>query len=226
MNVFEPVKESITAREAAERYGIKINRNGLARCPFHDDRIPSMMLDKRYYCFGCQAKGDVIDLTSKLFGLNAKDAAVKLAHDFNIPYDDGGNRLTTLSSKAPPPTSVPASTLTLTPTSASAHEGESDDRRFLDAVWKYATVYIDYLSLLQRWRTEYAPADGEEEWHPLFKETLQEEDHVEYLLDVLMNGSLEEVADLIIDMGKEVNDLEKRIEGFNAGQKEEADGHG
>ncbi len=195
MNIFEAVKESVTAREAAERYGIKVNRNSLARCRFHDDRIPSMKIDKRYYCFGCQAKGDVIDFTSKLFGLSARDAAMKLAKDFNISYDGE------IRPAAP----------------ESACEGEPDDRRFLDAIWKCATVYIDYLSLLKRWRTEYAPAEGEYEWHPLFKEALQEEAHVEYILDVLMNGSLDDVTDLIIDVGKEVNDLEKRIEGLNAG---------
>ncbi len=209
MNVFETVKGSVTAREAAERYGIKVNHNGFARCPFHDDRIPSMKLGKRYYCFGCQAKGDVIDLTSKLFGLSAKDAAIKLAHDFNIPYDDGRNGTTTLSSKSLPATSIPASTPTST--SASAHEGESDDRRFLDAVWKCATVYIDYLSLLKKWRLEYAPADGADEWHPLFMETLHEKAHVEYLLDVLMNGSRIEVADLIIDEKDKIDGLEMRI---------------
>lgn len=43
MNVFEAVRESgITARQAAERCGIKINRNGMAVCPFHNDKNPSM----------------------------------------------------------------------------------------------------------------------------------------------------------------------------------------
>lgn len=38
MNVFEAVRESgITTRQAAERCGIKINRNGMAVCPFHND---------------------------------------------------------------------------------------------------------------------------------------------------------------------------------------------
>ena len=40
-------------------------------CPFHSDSDPSMKLnDTYYYCFGCGANGDAIDLTAKLFDLN------------------------------------------------------------------------------------------------------------------------------------------------------------
>ena len=42
MNVFEAVKQSVTTRQAAERYGIKVNRNGMCACPFHNDKNPSM----------------------------------------------------------------------------------------------------------------------------------------------------------------------------------------
>ena len=43
-SVFETVKQSITVREAAQMYGIEINRSGMACCPFHDDKNPSMKL--------------------------------------------------------------------------------------------------------------------------------------------------------------------------------------
>ena len=61
MNIFESVKAAVTTRQAAEHYGIEVNHHGMARCPFHDDRTPSMKLDTRYHCFGCGADGDVID---------------------------------------------------------------------------------------------------------------------------------------------------------------------
>ena len=60
---------------AAEHYGIEVKRNGMACCPFHDDRTPSMKVDKRFHCFGCQEDGDVIDFVGKLFGLSPKRAA-------------------------------------------------------------------------------------------------------------------------------------------------------
>ena len=51
MNVFEAVKDRLSTREAAEYYGLKINRNGMACCPFHNDKNPSMKVDHRYHCF-------------------------------------------------------------------------------------------------------------------------------------------------------------------------------
>ena len=79
MNVFEAVKQSVTTRQAAEHYGIRIGRNGMACCPFHHDKTPSMKLDRRYHCFGCGTDGDVIDFAAALYGLGKKEAAVQLA---------------------------------------------------------------------------------------------------------------------------------------------------
>ena len=75
MNVFEVVKENVTARQAAEAYGLKVGRTGMACCPFHSDKSPSMKLDERYYCFGCGATGDAVDLTAKLFGIGLREPA-------------------------------------------------------------------------------------------------------------------------------------------------------
>ena len=66
MNVFEAVKQSVTTWQAAEHYGIRVGRNGMCVCPFHDDKNPSMKVDRRFHCFGCQADGDVIDFVSRL----------------------------------------------------------------------------------------------------------------------------------------------------------------
>ena len=48
MNVFEVVKQSVTTRQAAEHYGIRVGRNGMCVCPFHDDKNPSMKVDRRF----------------------------------------------------------------------------------------------------------------------------------------------------------------------------------
>ena len=47
MSIFQSVKEFVTARQAAEQYGVKVNRNGMVCCPFHKDRHPSMKVEKR-----------------------------------------------------------------------------------------------------------------------------------------------------------------------------------
>ena len=79
MNVFEAVKQSVTTRQAASFYGIRVGRNGMVCCPFHNDRTPSMSVDSRFYCFGCGASGDVIDFSALLHGLGKREAAVRLA---------------------------------------------------------------------------------------------------------------------------------------------------
>src|SRR5699024_8877875 len=92
LNVFEAVKQSVTTRQAAEHYGIHVGRNGMACCPFHNDKTPSMKLDRRYHCFGCGADGDVIDFATALYGLGKKEAAVQLAQDSGFPMRTGSRR--------------------------------------------------------------------------------------------------------------------------------------
>ena len=88
MKLFESVKAAVPLRQAAETYGLTVSRNGMTCCPFHEDRHPSMKLNKDYFfCFGCGASGDVIDFTGRLFGISLKDAAQKLAADFGISAD-------------------------------------------------------------------------------------------------------------------------------------------
>ena len=84
MNIFTEIKEKVTAKVVAERYGLKVSRNQMACCPFHPDRHPSMKVDKRYYCFGCGATGDAVDLAAKLLNVSAKEAAEQIAYDFGI----------------------------------------------------------------------------------------------------------------------------------------------
>ncbi len=88
MNVFEAVKQSVTTRQAAEHFGIRVGRNGMCVCPFHADKNPSMKVDRRFHCFGCQADGDVIDFVSRLEAVSPKEAALMLAQAFSIPYED------------------------------------------------------------------------------------------------------------------------------------------
>ena len=92
MTLFQAVKQSVTTRQAAEYYQLRVNRAGFAICPFHKDRTPSMKVDARFHCFGCGADGDVIDFAARLHGLDAKPAAEKLASDFHIPYEKTGRR--------------------------------------------------------------------------------------------------------------------------------------
>ena len=85
MTIYGTIKAAISVKQAAEHYGLKVNRNGMACCPFHNDRHPSLKLNEDYFfCFGCGAKGDVIDLVARLFNLSSYEAAQKLASDFGL----------------------------------------------------------------------------------------------------------------------------------------------
>ena len=194
-NVFEAVKESVTTRQAAEYYGVQVGRNGMACCPFHDDKHPSMKVDRRFHCFGCQADGDVIDFTARLFGLSGKEAALKLAEDFSVRYDAKGHD---------PPRRRPVK------------RKISEELRYRQAEQKCFRVLCDYLHLLERWEKKYAPQTPEEAWNPLFVEALQKKPYTEYLLDILLSGSMEERASVVAEYGKEVRKIEQRISEFTA----------
>ena len=188
MNIFEAVKDSVTTREAAEMYGIQVRRNGMACCPFHNDKNPSMKVDRRFHCFGCQADGDVIDFVGRLYGLGSKAAAEKLAADFGILYDSQW--------KAPPRKVKPV---------------ESERQRNQRGEKHSYLVLCEYLHLLKAWQGLYAPRSPDEEWHPLFTEALQKTSYVEYLLDVLLTGTEEEKKQLVYEHRKDVKKLEERI---------------
>ena len=84
LSIFSEVKEYLTARQVAEYYGLQVKRNGLACCPFHDDKHPSMKIDTNYHCFACGVGGDAVDYASRMFGLSQYDAALKLIEDFQL----------------------------------------------------------------------------------------------------------------------------------------------
>ena len=177
MNVFEVVKENVTARQAAEAYGLKVGRTGMACCPFHSDKSPSMKLDERYYCFGCGVTGD----------------AVNLAEDFGLNYDSRQKPSIRPRIREPTP--------------------EQKYQKEENHCYK---VLTDYFYLLREWEKKYAPKQSDEEWNPLFAEALHRKNYIEYLLDILLYGSLEERKALVAEQRKEVLKLEQRIAELSA----------
>ena len=187
-SVFEAVKQSITVREAAQMYGIEVNRSGMACCPFHDDKNPSMKLNEEYfYCFGCGATGDVIDFTARLYNLSPKEAAEKLAQDFGLAYD----------SQAPP---------------RRRHvRQKSEAQKFKEDRDHAFRVLADYFHLLRKWETDYTPKTPEENPHPRFMEAIQKKDYVGYLLDFFLENSPEEQKLWIAEHQSEIAKLERRV---------------
>ena len=186
-NVFEAVKQSVSTREAAEFYGIKVSRTGMACCPFHDDKNPSMKVDQRYHCFGCGADGDVIDFTAKLFDLSPKEAAEKLAQDFGLIYD----------SQAPPRRRYVRQ--------------KTEAQQFREDRQRCYRILSDYYYLLKKWEADNSPQTPEEEPHPSFVEAIQKKTYVEYLLDLFLYESEEEQKAWIAEHTAEITHLERRL---------------
>ena len=186
-NVFEAVKLSVSTREAAELYGIKVRRNGMACCPFHDDKNPSMKVDQRFHCFGCGEDGDVIDFTAKLFDLSPKEAAEKLAQDFGLIYD----------SQAPPRRRYVRQ--------------KTEAQKFREDRQRCYRVLSDYYYLLKKWEADNSPRTPEEEPHPRFVEAIQKKTYVEYLLDLFLYESEEEQKAWIAEHTAEITHLERRL---------------
>ena len=186
-NVFEAVKQSVSTREAAAFYGIEVKRNGMACCPFHDDKNPSMKVDQRFHCFGCGEDGDVIDFTAKLFDLSPKEAAEKLAQDFGLIYD----------SQAPPRRRYVRQ--------------KTEAQQFREDRQRCYRVLSDYYHLLKKWEIDHSPRTPEEEPHPRFVEAIQKKTYVEYLLDLFLYESEEEQKAWIAEHTAEITHLERRL---------------
>lgn len=172
MNLFQTIKAAVTVKQAAALYGLPITTTGMTRCPFHEDHTPSMKLnDAYYYCFGCGATGDVIDLTARLFTLSSLQAARKLAQDFGLGPDEPPSDAVALSK---PPT-------------ASSNAQQEDVSYCLQ-------VLHDYRDLLTRWQTEFAPRSPKESLDERFVEALHMLGIVDDLMDRLAFGPASQKA--------------------------------
>ena len=175
MNLFETVKAAVTPRMAAERYGLPIQQGGMVCCPFHADRTPSMKLNEDYfYCFGCGATGDVIDLAARLFDLSKYEAVQKLAADFGI----SGEKPSVLAKLKRGKT-----------------QAEAERHCF--------RVLRDYFGILQDWKAHCAPQSPEDPIDPRYAEACHMLERIGNMLDILACGTPKERAEVVADLQKD-----------------------
>ena len=191
-SIFTEVKQIVTTRSAAAFYGIQANRRGMAQCPFHDDHTPSMILDQNYYCFGCHAKGDVIDFVSKLFGITSIEAVRKLIRDMNLPVADNRRKDSTRQK-----------------TEYRKIADQNTGKQLQELEEYYYTVLIRYRNRLLEQKDRYAPEKIGDEWDPRFTEALSNLSRTEYLLDLLLFGAPDEKIEMMKDKKNEVIKLEE-----------------
>ena len=175
MNLFETVKAAVTPHMAAERYGLPIQQGGMVCCPFHADRTPSMKLNEDYfYCFGCGATGDVIDLAARLFDLSKYEAVQKLAADFGI----SGEKPSVLAKLKRGKT-----------------QAEAERHCF--------RVLRDYFGILQDWKEHCAPQSPENPIDPRYAEACHMLERIGNMLDILACGTPKERAEVVADLQKD-----------------------
>ena len=175
MNQFESVKAAVTPRMAAERYGLPVRQGSMVCCPFHADRTPSMKLNEDYfYCFGCGATGDVIDLAARLFDLSKYEAVQKLAADFGI----SGEKPSVLAKLKRGKT-----------------QAEAERHCF--------RVLRDYFGILQDWKEHCAPQSPEDPIDPRYAEACHMLERIGNMLDILACGTPKERAEVVADLQKD-----------------------
>ena len=199
MDLFKAVKETVTARQAAELYGLKIAENGMARCPFHDDHTPSLKLDKRYYCFGCHATGDAIDFVSTYLKLSPLEAAKRLATDFNIPYNSDRGR------KQDHP--IPLTKR------RRVQKAQMERQEFLD--WRRKTLFdlAGYYRVLEEKKELFAPQTRDEPWSESFVQSCRDQNLVELYAFLLENAPAEDQQTLFAGRATTIESLAQRIDG-------------
>ena len=195
MDIFKAIKENVTARQAAELYGLKVSANGMACCPFHDDHNPSLKLDERYYCFGCQATGDAIDFTSAYLQLTPLEAVKKLAEDFRIPYDANQKEVS----------AVPVTER------LKALKAQQAQKAFLE--WKRRTLsdLAGFYRILEDCKSEYAPQTRDEPWSPFFVQSCHDQSLVDLYTWLLENAPETDQHALYDERTSTIDALAKRV---------------
>ena len=162
MSIYRNIKLAVSVPQAAAHYGIHVDRSGKCCCLFHQDKHPSMKLnDDYYYCFGCQAKGDVISLTEKLFDLTPREAAQKLAADFGL---------------------APSETLKHAAVKKAAKRAEKDEREYV------LSLLNKNIDIFRQMKENHAPKHPDEPFHVLFVEACKYLEFFQYVSDVLSFG--------------------------------------
>ena len=91
-DVIQAIKSRLSLADMARRY-VELHPAGsrlVAPCPFHQETKPSFSVHEEqgtFYCFGCQASGDIFDFYGRLNGLDFKETLAALAEEAGVRLD-------------------------------------------------------------------------------------------------------------------------------------------
>ncbi len=181
--------------DVARFYGLQINRSGMACCPFHNEKTPSLKVyDDHFYCFGCGATGDCTGFAAKLFGISQFEAAKKISHDFGLRLFEREF-------------------------AANVQIKPDPEREYHMWLIKAGQAVSEYLTKLYKWRRQYKPHNMSEQTNPLFAESLTKTDYVEYLSEVLTYGSDKEKRQLYASCREDILKIRERLDKLAAAER-------
>lgn len=161
------IKQLLTTKEVAERYGFHPNRSGFIQCPFHaGDNQGSLKIypgTGGWHCFGCGAGGSVIDFVMKLFDIRFPQAVLRLDMDFGLGLS-APQRMSRLEQSA----------------ILEARRREDERKAALDQEYRQKAADHRYWWECKKY---FVPAPGETFLHPLYAEALNRLPYLEYWLD-------------------------------------------
>ncbi|MDR0339275.1 MAG: DNA primase [Desulfovibrio sp.] len=83
LNILDVVKRYVDLRRVGNRW--------VAPCPFHQETKPSFSVNEDegfFYCFGCQAAGDLFDFYGRINGLEFRETLEQLAEEAGVILSD------------------------------------------------------------------------------------------------------------------------------------------
>ena len=174
MNYAEEIKSRVTPKQLFSHYGFPPDRSGFVKCPLHGERTASLKVyddGRGWCCHGCHKGGDVINFVREYFGLDFRDACTKINEDFRLGLPIGQKMSLRQMRNI---------------------QSEENRRKLAHESWKdeHERLRLEYESLFAEWirldtnKSEYAPHSPADGFHPLFVESLQKIDGVEYALRI------------------------------------------
>ena len=193
MTIFDDIKELVDVPTAARHYGVEVHRGNMALCPFHRELYPSCKLySDHYYCFGCQAHGDVIKLVQELFSLSAIEAVKQLNSDFALGLD---------LDKPPDMEAV-----------ARRRREIAEKKAEKARIEHMYDVLLRYFTLLDKYKMRYAPKTPDEETDRRFVYALQNIGYAEYMLEAFNRFDKEQQAEVKLEVDRIEREYKRCVE--------------
>jgi hypothetical protein len=159
----EQVKALVSMEDILRHYGFPTARRGRIPCPLHNGKDNNFSYRDGYFkCFVCGEHGSVIDFVMKLFGIDFKQAVIRIDSDFGLGLTeirpDPGERSKILE----------------------ARRREAERAKRVKGEYAAAEREFRYWWFVKKY---FAPVDPDAEIDPLYAEALKRIPALEYYLD-------------------------------------------